>query len=127
MWCGVMVAMAVLGSVLLARATLYTLMGSLVTVNNATSNTVSVAVGTFTLPYGTVYIQNGGLTATNALQVNIQASMDNTNFVTVATYWPSRTNATTETFVPSYGVQTIYLRGQVITTNSVQVGGTYSQ
>ena len=108
-----------------AQADSYMFMGSLVTVNNATSNSTALAVGTFSVPQGRFYIQNGGLTATNALRVNVQVSVDNTNFVTVATYWPSVTNAVTDSFSPAYSPQTIYLRAQAVTTNSVQVGENY--
>jgi hypothetical protein len=109
-----------------ARAGSTTLIGSLVTVNG-TSNSVSVAAGSFALPSGYFFIQNGGLASTQALTVNIQASMDNTNFVTVAVYTPSATNATTDRFTPSYAVQTIYFRAQAVTTNAVGLGGTFVQ
>lgn len=122
---GVAVAVAVVGGVMLARASTFTLVGSMATVNNTTSNTAAIAMGTLNYPGGTFYIQNAGLTATGALVINIQASLDNTNFLTIATYHPAATNATTELFSPSYSVQTIYMRAQVITTNSVSVGGIY--
>ena len=104
------------------------LVGSMATINNTTSNSVSVAAGTLTLPGGYFLIQNGGLTATNALVVNAQFSTDNTNFTTVATYYPTATNATTDKFfVSSAGLQTVYFRLSVVTTNSVQVGATFQQ
>ena len=115
----------IVGSIWLARATSYTFLGSLVPVNNTTSNSASLLIGTFNMPAGTFLIQNGGLTATNALRVNVQLSVDNTNWLTVSTYWPSATNATTETYIPSYAAQSIYIRAQAVTTNSVNVGGTY--
>lgn len=108
-----------------ARADSYTFLGTLITVNNTTSNSAALAAGSFSMPAGAFLIQNAGLTATNALRVNLQVSVDNTNFVTVATYWPAATNATTERYSPSYSAQTIYLRAQAVTTNSVSVGLSY--
>ena len=116
---------ATLFGFLAVKATTYTLVGSMVTVDNTTSNTAAITLGTFAYPRGTFYIQNGGLTATGALVINIQASVDDTNFITIATYRPAATNATTETYSPAYAAQTIYLRASVVTTNSVQVGGVY--
>jgi hypothetical protein len=114
-----------LAACFLARADSYTFLGTLITVNNTTSNSAALAAGSFSMPSGVFLIQNAGLTATNALRVNIQVSVDNTNFVTVATYWPGATNATTERYSPSYSAQTIYLRAQAVTTNSVSVGLSY--
>jgi hypothetical protein len=94
------------------------------TVNNTTSNSTGLAVGTYS-GSGTFYIQNAGLTATNALKVNVQISADNTNFLTVATYWPAATNATVESYYPSFSAP-LYVRAQVVTTNSVSVGVVYT-
>ena len=107
-----------------AGASSYTFIGSLQTVNNTTSNSTGLAVGSVS-GSGTFWIQNAGLTATNAMKVNVQISADNTNFITVATYWPAATNATVESFYPTF-TQPLYWRAQVVTTNSVQVGVVYS-
>lgn len=122
---GLGLAAAIVAVVIGARAASYTFLGSMVEVDDTTSNSVALAAGTFTMPSGYFLIQNGGLTATNMLHVNIQVSIDGTNFVTVATYWPSATNATTERFVPSYSLQTLYLRAQAVTSNTVTVGTSY--
>lgn len=119
------VLLAILAVTWASRAGNYTFLGSMVTVNNTTSNSTALAVGTLSVPEGRFLIQNGGLTATNALRVNVQISIDNTNFLTVATYWPSVTNAATDVYMPSYSAQTVYIRAQAVTTNSVQVGTSY--
>jgi len=119
----VAVVACLLGGV--ARADSYVFLGSLVSVSNTTSNSAALAVGSFAVPQGRFFVSNGGLTATNALHVNVQVSVDGTNFVTVATYWPSSTNAVTDSFSPGYAAQTIYLRTQAVTTNAVSVGTTY--
>lgn len=125
----IMMASLVLAAGVLAAASLragsHTFLGTLVTVDNTTSNSVGFAAGSCRLPAGSFLVQNGGLTETNALVVNIQASIDNTNWLTVATYYPAATNATTEVYAPSYSAQTIYLRAQAVTTNSVDVGLSY--
>jgi hypothetical protein len=100
------------------------LVGSMSTVNG-TFNSPTNALGTFSYPGGRIAIQNGGLTDTNALVGKLQFSADGTNFITVAVYGPSSTNATTDTFIPSPAPVTIYYRFQVVTTNSVQVGATF--
>lgn len=110
--------------VLASRAANTTLLGSMASVDG-TSNSVATAIGTVAYPRGTFLIQHGGLASTNALLVHVQMSLDNTNFVTVATYGPSATNATTETFSPAYSAATVYMRVQAVTTNAVDVGTTY--
>ena len=124
-WAVAVAGLVLVAGVVLVRASSYTFIGALATVNNTTTNSTALAVGTFNMPVGTFLIQNGGLSSTNALLVNVQVSVDGTNFLTVATYRPTVTNAVTDTYVPSYSAQTIYIRAQAITTNSVQVGGMY--
>lgn len=104
-------------------ASSYLFIGDLVTVNNTTNNTAAISLGTYSPFRPVFYVQNAGLTATNALRVNVQLSIDATNWLTLATYWPAATNATNEAFSPTLS-PTFYLRSQVITTNSVQVGAT---
>lgn len=118
-----LIAVALFASVA-AYAAPVTLIGSLVNVNNATSNSAPTTI-TYNPALSQFNIQNGGLTATNALVVNIQISIDQTNYVTIATYRPSATNATTETFYPGSTPVTVYMRAQAVTTNSVNLGGTY--
>lgn len=119
------VVAALVAMCLVARGGSQTFLGTLITVDNTTSNSASLAAGSFSMPSGYFLIQNGGLTATNALRVNVQVSVDNTNFLTVATYYPSVTNAATDRYSPAYSAQTIYMRVQAVTTNSVEVGTSY--
>lgn len=114
-------------AVLLARAGSTILLGSMVTVNNTITNSAGIVIGNFSVPAGRFLIQNGGLSNTNALTVNVQLSLDDVNFTTVASYQPSVTNAVTDVFNPSFSPQNIYMRLQTVTTNSVQVGETFVQ
>lgn len=93
-------------------------------VSNTTANGSNVLVGTAYVPTTPTFsIQNGGLTATNALVVYIQYGIgDTTNMTTVATYYPSATNATEAVVSPSGITLNIYARAQIVTTNSVNVG-----
>jgi hypothetical protein len=118
---------AVLAPVRPAAGGTTTLMGSMVSCPAGTNNSVSAVAGSFLPPGGYFLIQNGGLASTNALVVNIQASIDNTNFVTIAVYTPSKTNATTDVFAPSYSSVPIYFRAQAVTTNTVLLGGSFNQ
>ncbi len=101
-----------------------TLIGSMQNVNG-TANSTGLVAGTVNVPRGTFLISNGGLTQTNALLVNVQYSLDNTNWLTMATYGPSSTNSTTDTFIPAISPPNIYMRVQVVTTNSVSMGIIY--
>lgn len=112
-------------SVFAANATPVMIFGSLVTVNNTTSNSPATSALAYNPALNQFTITHGSLTATSALQVNFQATLDQTNYVTVGTWYPQYTNATTETVNANQYFITNYVRGQAITTNSVQVGGTY--
>ncbi len=109
-----------LGTWLLHAAPI-TLIGSLLTVNG-TTNSTSTAVGTVTLNYSTLYVQNGGLTTTNAMLVYGQISVDNTNWLTVATYTASVTNAGTGTWIVPGTNYTLWGRFQIQTTNATGMG-----
>lgn len=93
------------------------------TVIGLTNTITSVA-----LPQRTYLIQNTGITGpatgTNALNVNAQWSVDGVNWTTFATYIPSRTNATVDTYAPSMNALTVYTRLTAVTTNTVTVGVT---
>jgi len=104
-----------------------TIVGSMSTVNNTTFYTSAYQLGTVTLPSGTFVLSDGGTTATNALTVTIQVSFDQTNFVTVGSWNPPVTNAGTWSYNTLPTNMTCYVRGVVVTTNSVQVGGFLSQ
>jgi hypothetical protein len=103
------------------------LMGSLVTVNNTTSNSPAVTAFSYNPTLQQFSVTHGALTSTGALTLNIQATVDQTNYVTIGTWTPSYTNATTETFSGSSYAITNYIRVQAVTTNSVQIGGSYGQ
>jgi hypothetical protein len=105
-------------------ATTFIVIGSMSTVNGTLDST-GVVVGTIAAPTGTFYIQNNGLSSTNALLVHAQFSLDNTNFITLSTYTPAGTNATTESWAPNLAAMTLYMRMETVTTNSVTVGGTF--
>lgn len=110
-----------IGSVLTAFASTI-IFGSLITVNNTTTNSPGVQLGAYPTVPMTVYVTNTGLTATTALTANWQVSIDNTNFLTVATFNPPATNAGTYTWNIAATNQPIYSRFQLVTTNSVTVG-----
>jgi len=66
------------------------------------------------------YTTNG---ITNSILVNIQLSIDgsNTNWVTLATWKPSGTNAGVETLTDEFDRIALPIRAQVITTNALGV------
>ena len=103
------------------------IIGSLVTVNNTTAYSSTNACFTYNPTLQQFTIQHGALTATNALVLNIQCTVDQTNFVTAFTWYPSTTNAATEYIYAGAVPVTNYFRVQCVTTNSVQVGGNYGQ
>lgn len=99
----------------------------------STTNTGNgFAVTGVIIPTRTLLIQHLGIAGqtnatgpgTNSLQVEDQFSFDGSNFVTLATYKPSRTNATVDAFTPVLDNVTIYRRMRVITTNTITVGVT---
>ena len=103
------------------------LVGSLSTVNNTTYYTAAYNIGNAFVPSGTFLFSDGGTTATNALSITIQVSFDQTNFTSVGTWYPPVTNAGTWPYTPFPTNMPIYMRGVVTTTNSVQVGGSFTQ
>ena len=68
--------------------------------------------------YSGSYTTNG---ITNSLIVNIQLSIDpsNTNWVTLATWSPTTTNAAVETLDEEFTRIALPIRAQVITTNAI--------
>lgn len=92
------------------------------TINNTTSNGVSVVLGSAYLQPATFFIQSTGLSNTNAMQVNIQLGLDGTNFSTVLSYKSSSTNAAIDAVTLTNSAITIYVRAQFVTTNSVVAG-----
>ena len=119
---------------LVAGATIYPFFGGLTAVNG-TAVTPSYYIGMVYPPAGIATIQNGGVVGTNAFVVNIQLSIDNTNFFTVKTYGPgtnsiaSYSTNTAESFPTATTGLPIYIRGQAVTLGgtNVYLGGTYTQ
>jgi len=99
-----------------------TLLGTLVTVDNTTSNSTSVAVTSVTVPAQSLLVSHTLLTNTTSLTGYAQVSLDGTNFVDVATYTPSTTAAGTEAVTMAATNITVYLRFSAVTTNNVGVG-----
>lgn len=101
------------------------LIGSLTTVSNTTAYSATNTTFNYT-PYMQVFVvQHGLLTSTNALLLNFQQSVDQTNFLTTYSWRPSSTNAAYETISASAIPVTNYFRIECVTTNSVQVNTTY--
>lgn len=104
------------------------IMGTLATVNNTSSNTTAVVSGTVTLPRGTFSVSNGGLTATNACAVIEQVSVDGLNWTSVRTNYFTATNAATQAFAGgNVAALSVSTRLLFTTTNSVNVGASYTQ
>jgi hypothetical protein len=108
---------------MLATPTL--LMGTLVTVDTTTSNSPAIAAFTYNQPLQQFTVSHGALTSTGAFYLTIQATLDQTNYVTLGTWHPTTTNAATEVFSGASYAPTNYMRVQCTSTNSVQVGGSY--
>ena len=90
---------------------------------STTNTSGNVVLGTVYLPSTTFSIQNGGLTATNALAVDFQMSFSPSNFTTVYTYIPAQTNAIIDSSVPpNGGLVTIYCQAVIRPTNTLSVG-----
>lgn len=87
-------------------------------------NYTASAPSPFSMKPQTFLIQHGGIPTTNTLTVNIQLSVDKTNFFTVATYRPSITNAGLYTYTPRISTNRFYIRASVVTTNATSVGVT---
>jgi len=95
---------------------------TLTAVNNATNGGLIVNIGSVQMPQTTFAIQNLGLTATNALAVDIYMGLGPTtnNMAIVGTYYPSITNAQIDSYVQTNsGVVPIYCSVIVRTTNNV--------
>ena len=92
------------------------------------ASNIVVPVQKFTIQ--SLGITNGGYSGnyttngiTNAITINLQYSVDasNTNWITLATYKPSTTNASVEISPQVIGQIAIPMRMQVITTNELGV------
>jgi hypothetical protein len=114
--------------VLVARATPFVMVGNLVTVSG-TNDFPIVTAGVFNPVRGAYSFLHDGLTSTQALAGYLQLTVDGSNFITLATYTPSATNAITnglsgEVFSPALSAVTYSYRLRIVTTNSLQVGVT---
>lgn len=106
-------------------------------VANGTTNGASVAVSGVHTPVFTTYIQTGAITNAPLYQTNVvsgvtnivntrtniarfdyQMSLDSTNWLTFDTAYPTATNASIRTFVPSNNIP-LYIRIRVSTSNGV--------
>ena len=124
-FCALGVIAVLVALVILPVRAATTLLGSLITVNNTTSNSTAVAIGSFTVPPQQLLVQNGGVvTGTNTFTANFQISLDQANWVTIKSYNPTVTNAATDSVTVPATNQTIYFRFQAVTTTNVQVGAT---
>jgi hypothetical protein len=110
-----------------ARATPTLLVGSLVTVNNTSSNSPTIGALTYVPASQQFTISHGALTATNAFYLTFQPTLDGTNYVSSGVWYPFYTNACTEIIPPGYFTITNNFRVVITSTNSVQVGGSYGQ
>jgi len=104
--------------------------GSVLTTNNGNTFTVPgvyVPAQTFTFQsLGLTNAAAGSYTTngiTNQLTINIQISVDgaNSNWVTLASWSPSTTNAYVDTFKPQFNAITLPMRAQIVTSNSCGV------
>ena len=105
--------------------------GSTLTTNNGNTFSVSgiyIPSQQFTLQslgltnaVASSYLTNG---ITNQLTIYIQVSVDsgNSNWLTLASWSPSTTNAYVDSFKPTFSSITLPMRAQIVTSNSCGVG-----
>lgn len=99
------------------------LLGSLIAVNNATSNSAPASIGSITVPSQVLDVQTTGIPGgTNGLSVITSVSLDGTNFVSLHTLKMSTTNATTQAFNTGSTNVTLYFRVSAVTTTNVTLG-----
>lgn len=97
--------------------------GTLTTVNNTTAYSTTNTLPGFSPPAENYSITNAGLTATTALVINRQISVDGgTTWATVDTWSPAVTNPANVTWSTSPLVTNLLERLAIVTTNSVQLG-----
>lgn len=88
----------------------------------STNNGTAIPVGEVRVQQRQHAIQSAGVGNTNALVVNIQLSLDGSNWTTVQTYRPALTNARVDVLVTSTLTNTLWLRPQIVATNATSVG-----
>lgn len=114
---------SVAGVITPVRSAIVQTAGSLVPVNTTTSNFTAIASGNYNFPSPNFLISRGATTTTNDAPVRLQFSLDNTNWLCVATNYSTGTGATNnEVWSPGTSQQTVYWRTSVTTTNSVNIG-----
>ena len=102
------------------------ILGGLTTVNNTTAYSSTNIVATNYPPNGILTIQHAALVNTNDYVAKFQYTIDGTNFITLATCNPSSIVAGQDKFTIATNF-TLSFRVAITSTNSVQVGGSYSQ
>ena len=96
--------------------------GSLTTVNNTTVLTSSNTVAAVSIQGGNYVISYSGMNVGSNLTVNLQQSLDGTNFGTVASWTPSATNASTVPWTVGGLQLNVWQRFQIVTVGSIGVG-----
>ena len=101
--------------------------GSPATVNNTTSNFLATAAFAYNPTLQQFSVTHGGLANTNDIKLNIQATLDSANYVTVGSWSPAFTNAGTEIIYQGVYSVTNLVRCQVVTTNSQTIYISYGK
>jgi len=121
----VIVLAALLAMFATVRATPLLVAGTLITVNNTTSNTAPFVALNFNASSQNFSVAHGSLTATNAFWITGQFTLDQTNYVAGGVWYPSLTNATTEYIPATFFTFTPYMRLATTSTNSITYSATY--
>jgi phage baseplate assembly protein gpV len=122
-----LIGTAVFAAALLVRATPTIVAGSPAAVNNTTSNFPPTAAFTYNQAIQQWTITHSSLQQTTDISIKIMATLQNStnNAVQIGTWYPSNTNAVTETIPASVFSPTNYVYPQISTTNSQSFYMTY--
>jgi hypothetical protein len=127
----VAISLATITPTLYATPTL--IAGTLATVNTNLFSTTN-AVLNYSPASQTITVTHGALTSTNAGWVSFQPTLDGVNFINATNpttgnsiWYPSFTNACTETIPPGYFSFNPGFRLVTGSTNSIQVSESYGQ
>ena len=90
----------------------------------ATTNTAPIQIAGVSLPQTQIIVQNSqfNANATNlsaAFVTYLQASLDGTNYITIATNAPTATNALTSAYSPTLPSPPLYYRVSIVATNTI--------
>ena len=110
-----------------AMATPTLIVGSLVAVNNTTSNSVYTTALNYSPQLQQWSVTHTALPNTNAFYLTFRVSLDQTNAVAVGTWYPSNTNACTEIVPANQFNITNYVQISCTTTSSVSYSASYGQ